>query len=96
MSTWDWIWGIGLIGIGLIGGVIVGGVSMHKPAYIVAGIACMGLGILALVTANQAQPSGKDKSFYVVVDYRHLKTWGWIVAVVLFVTMFGSLALLPH
>ena len=96
MSKWDWLWGIGLIAVGLIGGVLVGGVGMHKLAYIVAGLACIGLGILALVTANRAHPSGEDQSFYVVVNFRYLSTMGWIIAVALVIILFGSLLLLPH
>lgn len=96
MSKWDWMWGIGLIAIGLIGGVLVGGVVMHKPAYLVAGIACIGLGVLALVTANKAHPTGEDQSFYMVVNFRYLSTWGWIIAVGLVIIMFGSLLLLPR
>lgn len=96
MSKWDWMWGIGLIAIGLIGGVLVGGAVMHKPAYLVAGIACIGLGVLALVTANKAHPAGEDQSFYMVVNFRYLSTWGWILVVALVIIMFGSLLLLPR
>jgi hypothetical protein len=96
MSKWDWIWGIGLIAIGLIGGVLVGGVAMHKPAYLVAGIACIGIGILALVTANKAQPSGADQSFYAVVNFRYLSTVGWIILIALVIIMFGALLLMPR
>jgi hypothetical protein len=98
MSVWDWIFCLAFIAIGIIGGVIIGGVVQHHTAFIVAGIACALIGVVAIISGQTARPEARDgeggPEFHVFINFAK-QVWSMIAAAVLVVVVFAAFFFWP-